>query len=286
MNILKIVLKSNQIEYIQIIKQKKNNNSKFYHTNKKDLKIIINDIIYNYSKTYNFNQLVKVTQSYVIMDFLTKKIRPIYIPIIDIIYKFIDNILNIKKITNSNINYMCIVEILNLLNRTDYNDNNNEEEFEYRPVLNYTKDNLTICCPDSEQCSICFEQTDSKKYQLPCNHMFHMDCIKPWIDRMNTCPVCRAEISLPMNEEYAYDIIKRNLRKWIYKRRNTITHTISIIRYTRRDIKRLHRYGYSDTDIRLRRKSHKGVRNINKRQKKNHNRITNKTNCQHRTLRY
>lgn len=27
---------------------------------------------------------------------------------------------------------------------------------------------------------------------LPCHHHLHNDCLQPWIERANTCPVCRA----------------------------------------------------------------------------------------------
>ena len=281
---LRIVVKNNVIETIQIIYER--NDERNNIKERRNLKVIVKDEDYNNSKTYNYTQLVKFTDGYHLKHVHTKKGRPKYIPILDTIYKFIENGLNINKITNSysNMNYHYIIELLNVLYLGDegIDDIDDIDDYEQiKPVLTYTKDKLTICCPDSELCSICFEQSDSKKYRLPCNHMFHVGCIDPWISRMNTCPVCRAEISVPMTEEYAMNIIKRNLIKWVYKRRNTITHTISIKVYTSREKKRRYNYSYADTDKSLRRS--KGLR---KRQKKYHKRISHKTNCQRRTLRY
>ncbi|CAM9230246.1 unnamed protein product, partial [Lampetra fluviatilis] len=29
---------------------------------------------------------------------------------------------------------------------------------------------------------------------LPCAHLFHHSCIKPWLQQTNSCPVCRYEL--------------------------------------------------------------------------------------------
>mmetsp|Transcript_13201 Transcript_13201/g.22389 ORF Transcript_13201/g.22389 Transcript_13201/m.22389 type:complete len:119 (-) Transcript_13201:67-423(-) len=48
-------------------------------------------------------------------------------------------------------------------------------------------------------CSVCITdfQLSQKGLFLPCGHIFHPDCIKPWLQDHNTCPVCRTE--LPQN---------------------------------------------------------------------------------------
>ncbi|GMQ00649.1 hypothetical protein CsSME_00047648 [Camellia sinensis var. sinensis] len=50
----------------------------------------------------------------------------------------------------------------------------------------------------SKSCSICkdeFEKNDQVN-PLPCDHVFHHNCILPWLNRSNSCPLCRYK--LPM----------------------------------------------------------------------------------------
>ncbi|KAL5147716.1 E3 ubiquitin-protein ligase RNF133 [Glycine soja] len=46
---------------------------------------------------------------------------------------------------------------------------------------------------DRKSCAICLEDFDpSEEVMLtPCNHMFHEDCIVPWLTSKGQCPVCR-----------------------------------------------------------------------------------------------
>lgn len=52
----------------------------------------------------------------------------------------------------------------------------------------------------SEPCSICYSETPTDVRQLPCNHIFHKECILSWItsgennERRKTCPLCRAYV--------------------------------------------------------------------------------------------
>jgi len=47
-----------------------------------------------------------------------------------------------------------------------------------------------------EECSICKDEyhLNEEVMQLGCNHRFHGDCIKRWLDLSSSCPVCRWEI--------------------------------------------------------------------------------------------
>ena len=45
-----------------------------------------------------------------------------------------------------------------------------------------------------ESCIICFQPFESgdRVGDLPCNHIFHADCLKAWLKRRNACPLCNA----------------------------------------------------------------------------------------------
>jgi len=47
------------------------------------------------------------------------------------------------------------------------------------------------------ECSICLEECDeemSDKISLSCNHVFHKDCLVPWLQCGMSCPECRAPV--------------------------------------------------------------------------------------------
>lgn len=56
------------------------------------------------------------------------------------------------------------------------------------------KQNSTELEPPS--CTVCCDNIvlNSKGMFMPCGHIYHPDCLKPWLAEHNTCPVCRFEL--------------------------------------------------------------------------------------------
>lgn len=46
---------------------------------------------------------------------------------------------------------------------------------------------------DGKRCAICLEDFEANEEVMltPCNHMFHEDCIVPWLTSKGQCPICR-----------------------------------------------------------------------------------------------
>lgn len=63
--------------------------------------------------------------------------------------------------------------------------------------------NCAICCNDVK--------LGENAQLIPCGHMFHPDCIKPWFMEHNTCPICRYE--LPTDDPYYEEIRTRDLQQ-------------------------------------------------------------------------
>lgn len=45
-------------------------------------------------------------------------------------------------------------------------------------------------------CAICTDSfaVDDKAMRLPCKHAYHKDCIVRWLNKSNTCPLCREKL--------------------------------------------------------------------------------------------
>ena len=63
--------------------------------------------------------------------------------------------------------------------------------------------NIEARFPDASQeeianagdCLVCREGFgDGKGKRLPCSHVFHLDCLRMWLQHQQTCPLCRADI--------------------------------------------------------------------------------------------
>lgn len=63
-----------------------------------------------------------------------------------------------------------------------------------------------IVTEEDDKCPVClkeYETAESVK-KMPCNHKFHAECINRWLDKTNTCPMCRFELPTDDEEYEAY----------------------------------------------------------------------------------
>lgn len=51
---------------------------------------------------------------------------------------------------------------------------------------------------DKAECAVCKDEFSEGENvaNLPCGHLYHKDCIVPWLEQHNTCPTCRYELEV------------------------------------------------------------------------------------------
>jgi E3 ubiquitin-protein ligase AIP2 len=74
------------------------------------------------------------------------------------------------------------------------------------PVEEVTAERLTELGGPGTECPVCRDDlaVGQKVQVMPCNsrHAFHPQCLKPWLNQHNSCPVCRFELP---TDDMAYE---------------------------------------------------------------------------------
>ncbi|KAG0027325.1 hypothetical protein BGZ81_005698 [Podila clonocystis] len=82
-----------------------------------------------------------------------------------------------------------ITHLMELQNRQSGPVGASDEAIESIPHHTLTDEELAA----STECSVCKDEfvREDTCLQLPCKHIFHDECIKPWLKTSATCPTCR-----------------------------------------------------------------------------------------------
>ncbi|KAL3701953.1 hypothetical protein R1sor_019975 [Riccia sorocarpa] len=71
----------------------------------------------------------------------------------------------------------------------------------YRNITSNMNDRFPDASPEElgrsdATCIICREEMSTAK-KLPCGHLFHIHCLRSWLERQQTCPTCRSSVLAP-----------------------------------------------------------------------------------------
>jgi len=68
-------------------------------------------------------------------------------------------------------------------------------------------------------CAVCLQEliAEEMAVKLPCNHLFHQDCVRTWLQKQHTCPTCRGPLpqkGAPTSEDAPPETAE-GLREWM-----------------------------------------------------------------------
>ncbi len=62
------------------------------------------------------------------------------------------------------------------------------------PTYSYPDATVEELASANNVCIICREEMAERCKKLPCNHIFHVACLRSWFQRQQTCPTCRMDV--------------------------------------------------------------------------------------------
>lgn len=85
------------------------------------------------------------------------------------------------------------------------------------PVLHVTEF-LLAQLGEGAECAVCKELMviGDNIQEMPCKHLFHPDCLKPWLDEHNSCPICRFELQ---TDDHDYESKKERDKEFEQERK-------------------------------------------------------------------
>ncbi|XP_010554613.1 PREDICTED: probable E3 ubiquitin-protein ligase RHC2A [Tarenaya hassleriana] len=94
--------------------------------------------------------------------------------------------------------------LLDQISQIELNANRNNRSWEHPPASKSAIESLPVIeiepthleSDSQSHCAVCKETfvLNSAAREMPCNHIYHPDCILPWLALRNSCPVCRHEL--------------------------------------------------------------------------------------------
>jgi len=75
-----------------------------------------------------------------------------------------------------------------------------QQPLQHQPSTSLPHDSLSF----NAMCSICLEEYEEGEMlrMLPCHHMFHTECIVPWLtERFPNCPLCKAHVTAEQRQD-------------------------------------------------------------------------------------
>ncbi|KAL3650180.1 hypothetical protein CASFOL_006583 [Castilleja foliolosa] len=96
----------------------------------------------------------------------------------------------------------------NGIGRIDNNPPASKSAIESMPTIEISDQHISV----ESHCAVCKEpfELGNEAREMPCKHLYHHDCILPWLALTNSCPVCRHELPTDTENNVNRGLIEAN----------------------------------------------------------------------------